>query len=63
VKTQSQYTIFEGDFNQVGVELIKASQEGRRPILMNSESYETLPLKQRVTRYTIVFEQTVLQGA
>jgi hypothetical protein len=64
MKTQNQYTAFVGDINLLKVELIKASQEGRKPILMNTESYiEEGRMKQRHVYYTVIFEQTVIQGS
>ena len=56
---KSEYTLFIGDINQVQVELKKASEDGRKPILMNLESYTTeAPLKQQKTIYSIMFEKT-----
>ena len=62
MKTQSQYTVFVGDINQLNVELKKASQENRKPILMNSQTFVTGDgaLKRLVTTYAIMFEKNVL---
>jgi hypothetical protein len=56
MKTQSQYTVFVGDINELKATLNKAAEEGRKPILISSVHYV------EGTAYTIVFEQTVLQG-
>jgi hypothetical protein len=56
---KSEYTLFEGDINQARVELLKASQDGRKPVLMNSQTYYTGEgaLKRLVTTYSIMFEK------
>jgi hypothetical protein len=58
---KSEYTLFEGDINQARAELAKASQDGRKPILMNGQTYTTGEgaLKRLVATYSILFEQTV----
>lgn len=61
MEMKSEYTVFVGDINQLNAELKKASHEGKKPILMNLESYvESGPLKRRLTTYSVIFEQTVL---
>ena len=61
MKAITQYTTFVGDINGLNAELKKASQDGRKPILLNTESYvEGDALKKRVTTYTVVFEQSGL---
>jgi hypothetical protein len=62
MKTMAQYTSYVGDINGLNVELKKASQDGRKPILMNSESYieGNAVMNKRTTIYTVIFEQTVV---
>jgi hypothetical protein len=62
MKTMTQYTSFVGNINELNAALEQASKEGKRPLLMNSESYidGNEILKKRVTIYTVIFEQTVV---
>jgi hypothetical protein len=62
MNTMTQYTTFVGDINGVNTELKKASQDGRKPILMSSETQEIKQLQSTRTTYTIVFEQAVLKS-
>jgi hypothetical protein len=54
------YTLFEGNIIEARAELAKASADGRKPILMNSQTYERDKGmgKQLMTIYSIIFEQT-----
>jgi hypothetical protein len=56
---KDKYTLFEGDINAARVELIKASEDGRKPILMNSQTYTTGAGTQQQlhTTYAILFEK------
>jgi hypothetical protein len=56
---KDKYTLFEGDINQAQIELAKASEDGRKPIHMNSQTYRTGdgPGKQLQTTYSIIFEK------
>jgi hypothetical protein len=64
MKTMTQYKTFEGGLLELNDELKKASQDGRKPILITSESHtEGEKLKKRITRYTVIFEKTVLEGS
>ena len=57
---KGEYTLFEGDILAARVELKKASQDGRKPILMNSQTYERDKGlgRQLMTSYSIIFEKT-----
>jgi hypothetical protein len=57
---KDKYTLFEGDINAATVELIKASEGGRKSILMNSQTVITgIGNQQRLnTTYAIIFEKT-----
>jgi hypothetical protein len=59
---KSEYTLFEGDINAAQAELVKATADGRKPILMNSQTYQTGEgaVKRLVTTYAIMFEKNIL---